>query len=177
MDAMDEHDHAMLRRQEHFRLAADYVARAFAYIPAVCRIVLFGSVAAPLTREAPRRRLRHADGLVLHECKDVDLAVWLGDLGCLHRLQRARSDALNRLLADKDVGVAHHQVDVFIMDPRTDRLLGWLCHFTSCPKEGKAECLAPGCGRVPLLKWHEGFVLDARALEPARTVLLHQRAD
>jgi hypothetical protein len=51
--------------------------------------------------------------------------------------------------------VAHRQVDVFIMEPQTDRLLGWLCHFATCPREAKSECLAPGCGRIPLLSWQE----------------------
>jgi hypothetical protein len=73
MDPVKEHNCAALRRQEGFRLAADYVARAFACIPAVRKIALFGSVAVPLTREAPRRRpLRRAGVQVLHECKDLD---------------------------------------------------------------------------------------------------------
>ncbi|MHC4199430.1 MAG: hypothetical protein ACYSU0_05515, partial [Planctomycetota bacterium] len=76
----DESD-AMLRRQEQFRSAAEYVALAFARVPDVQKVVGFGSVFAPLEKEVPRfREFRRAGIEILHECKDVDLAVWVSDL-------------------------------------------------------------------------------------------------
>lgn len=167
----------MTRRQADFRLAAEYVARAFARMPQAEKVVLFGSVAKPLRREVPRfREFRRAGSEVRHECKDVDLAVWLSDVGCLRALQRARSGALNELLKDHHVGVAHHHVDVFIMEPGTDRYLGRLCTFASCPKQGKLECLAPGCGATRLLQQYPDFRLRPEALAAGAVVVLPDRS-
>lgn len=171
-----EEDRRLRQRQEKFRAAADFVAVAFARLPFVERVVLFGSVARPLRREVPRfRRYRRAGVALWHECQDVDLAVWLTDLSSLKKLQKARASALNDLVAPTESGVAHHQVDIFLFEPGTDRYLGRLCGFGTCPK-GKPECLVPGCGATLFLRQHEGFVLDPRSLEPARCVRLFDRA-
>lgn len=67
--------------------------------------------------------------------------------------------------------IAHHQVDVFIMEPNSDRYLGRLCTYSQCPK-GKQECRVPGCGSTPLLRQHEDFELIASALAPERSIHL-----
>jgi hypothetical protein len=103
----------------------------------------------------------------------VDLAVWVSDLGDLRALQKARARALNELFEDTGFGVAHHQVDVFLLEPGSDRYLGRLCHFGTCPK-GKPECRVPGCGSALFLRQHEEFMFDARALEPG--VVLFDRS-
>jgi len=163
----------MLRRQRDFRAAAEYVAEALARLPVVRKIVLFGSVVAPLKKEVPRfREYRRAEIEVWHECWDADLAVWTSDLASLRSLQQARSQALNDLLTEKSIGVAHHQVEIFLMEPGTDRYLGRLCCFGACPK-GKPECVVPGCGSVKFLKRHAGFILHSDALAPSRAVLLY----
>jgi hypothetical protein len=59
---------------------------------------------------------------------------------------------------------------VFLLEPRTDRYLGRLCHFGACPK-GKPECLVPGCGAALFLRQHDGFVFDARSLDNGGIVL------
>jgi hypothetical protein len=170
-----EENELMLRRQREFRAAADYVAAAFQQFEAVQRIVLFGSVALPLEKELPRfKKFQRAGQSIFHQCKDVDLAVWLTDLTILKSLQRARSRALNDLLEDQDIGVAHHQVDVFLMEPETNAYLGRLCTFAECPK-GKPECRVEGCGAVKFLRQHEGFSLDADAFSPAKTIVLFDR--
>ena len=157
---IDSEDQAMLRRQKQFRLAADAVAAAVSSLSQVEKIVLFGSVANPLGREVPRfRKFRRAEIETWHECKDVDLAVWVSSLDHLKSLQKARSQAVDGLLADRGIGVAHHQIDVFLMEPGTDRYLGRLCIFGQCPK-GKMDCLIEGCGAKPFLKLHNGFVFD-----------------
>jgi hypothetical protein len=151
------------------------VARAFSEFPEVLKIVLFGSVAVPLKKEVPRfRAFRRAGVEIYHECKDVDLAVWLTHLDNLRALGKARSQAVNKLLAATGIGVAHHQVDVFLLEPATNRYLGRLCTFGACPK-GKLECLVPGCGASPFLRQHEGFQLRPDALRPDRTVVLFDR--
>ncbi len=168
-----EQNQCLLRRQREFRQAAERVAEELAQLPAVHRVVLFGSVAMRLKKEVPRfRKYRRAGIEVWHECKDVDLAVWVSDLSNLRSLQRARSRALNVLQVEKNIGVAHHQVELFLMEPGTNRYLGRLCTYAACPK-GKPDCVVPGCGAVKFLKQHTGFVLRDEALAAGRTVLLY----
>ncbi len=111
---------------------------------------------------------------MLHECKDVDLAVWLDHTDRLDALGRARNLAVNDLHARTGVGVAHHQVDVFLFAPATDTYLGRLCSYASCPK-GKPECEVPGCGAVPLLKQHADFQIYPDALAEGRILRLFDR--
>ncbi len=40
----------------------------------------------------------------LHECKDIDLAVWVSDSGCLRAMQKARSRAVNQLWQEYGIG-------------------------------------------------------------------------
>ena len=72
------------------------------------------------------------------------------------------------------IGIASHQVDVFILEPVTDHYLGRLCDFNACPK-GKAECRVPGCGDVTLLRQHEGFRWRPESLAEGRAVRLFER--
>lgn len=110
------------KRQEDFRLTGQYVAQAFEQISGVEKVVLFGSVAQPLLEEKPRyRKYRRAGIPMLHECKDIDLAVWVSDSGCLRAMQKARSRAVNQLWQEHGIGVVHHQVDALIMEPGSDR--------------------------------------------------------
>lgn len=172
---IDEENELLLRRQRQFRLAAEYIARALAELPAVRKVALFGSVAAPLQKEVPRfRKYRRADVTLWHKCKDVDLAVWVDDLGGLKTLQQARANALSALLRERNVGVAHHQAELFIMEVGTGRYLGRLCCFGACPKD-KRDCLVPGCGAHPFLKQHEGFTFHVNALAPEKSVVLFER--
>ncbi|MFQ5939941.1 MAG: hypothetical protein ACE5KL_07745, partial [Alphaproteobacteria bacterium] len=172
---IDEQNQAMLRLRENYRLAADYVARALARVPDVRKVVLFGSVAVPLKKEIPRfRKFRRAGVAIWHECKDVDLAVWVTSCSTLRKLQNARSAALNALYRERGIGVAHHQVEIFLMEPDTNRYLGRLCIFGQCPK-AKVECRVPGCGASPFLRQHEGFVLHPSAFDADKTVILFER--
>lgn len=174
---IEEQNHAMLRRWQGFREAATAVAAALARIPAVRKVMLFGSVAAPLAKEVPRfRRLRRAGVEIFHECKDVDLAVWVDDSVDLRTLKRASARALNDWQAahPNSAGVAHHQVDVFLIEPGIDRFLGNLCHYGQCPK-GKPECAVPGCGARPFVQLREGFSLDPEALRAKHNATLFDR--
>ena len=174
-DEIQEEDRLLLRRQEDFRAGADYVAFAFARLPYVERVVLIGSVAQPLRREVPRfRKFRRAGVALCHECKDIDLAVWVSDSSQLDSLRKASALAVNLLFAETEIGVAHHQVDVFLLEPGTDRYLGRLCHFGTCPK-GKPECRVSGCGASRFLRQHDDFVFDPRSLDPARSIALFDR--
>lgn len=153
-----------------------FYAAALAQLPVVDRVMLFGSVARPLRREVPRfAKFRRAGIELLHECKDVDSAVWVSDTHDLDNLRKAVSRSVNVLFDEQNIGVAHHQVDVFLLEPGSGRYLGRLCHFGTCPK-GKPECEVPGCGARPFLRQHDGFVFDLRSLAPSRSIVLFDRA-
>ncbi len=171
-----EQNDLLLRRQREFRTAAEWVTRELAKLPVVTKVALFGSVASPLKKEVPRfREFRRAGVEVWHECKDVDLAVWITDTGDLKRLKKASSRALNALLERRNIGVAHHQVDMFLLEPDTDRYLGRLCCFGVCPKEFKPECQVPGCGASRFLQQHANFTFHADSLAPGRAEVLFDR--
>ena len=175
---VSEQNQAMLKRWQTFREAAQIVAAALAQVPTVRKIMLFGSVAAPLEKEVPRfRRLRRAGAEIWHECNDVDLAVWVSDLAHLHDLKLAAARALNEWHAAQphSAGVAHHQLDIFLIEPETNRFRGNLCHYSRCPK-GKPECGVPGCGAQPFLQLYEDFRLDPGALYGEHNVVLFDRA-
>jgi len=172
---IEEENRILLQKQRNFRLVAEVVSVAFAQSPAVEKVVLFRSVAVPLKKEVPRvREFRRYHIALWHECSDIDLAVWMNDLTTLRNLQRARSRALNELYQQRQIGVAHHQVEVFIMEPETGKYLGRLCHFTRCPRD-KLEYLVPGCGAVHLLQQHAGFVFSPDALGEEKTIILWER--
>jgi len=162
-------------RQAQFRRAADSIAADLAKREEVRAITLFGSLARPLVREVPRFQPFKRHGIeILHECGDIDLAVAIDRLDNLATLNRARSRAVDNLLKETGIGVAHHQVEVFLFGEGWHDYLGRLCTFGQCPK-GKAECLTPGCGRELFLKQHEGFVLEPDALAADRAVPLYER--
>jgi hypothetical protein len=155
---IDEENTLMLRHQCLFRWAAQSIAVAMSELPEVRKVVAFGAVAQPLKMEVPRfpqfRRHRMA---VLHECTDLDLAVWTAVLSGLKELKRAMSRGLAFVQNTPYGGVAHHQVDVHVLDAASGDYRGRLCAFGQCPKPGKRECLVPGCGAQPFLQQFEGY--------------------
>ena len=174
---IDSQNRYLAGQQRAFRAAADVIVDAWASFPEVRAIAVIGSVARPLWKEVPRfREFRHAGIEVWHECKDLDLALWLDSQERLGELRRARDRALREAYVPGEMvtGVVGHQVDVFLIEPGTDRYLGRLCAFSQCPK-GKRDCLTPGCGAVPFNKQHEGFVPYDDLLAPARHAMLYQR--
>ena len=137
----------MLARQALFRRAADVLAAELAAVPEVRAITLFGSVARPLEREVPRfRPYRYYRIEILHECRDIDLAVWIDRFDNLAALNRARGQAVASLFRGTGIGVAHHQVEIFLFGHGWHDYRGRLCTYGQCPK-GKVDCLTPGCGR------------------------------
>jgi hypothetical protein len=165
----------MLQLYRNFRMAADAVAAAWRDRPEVAAIALIGSAARPPWKEVPRfRSYRRARIELWHECKDVDLALWLSDLSGLDALRRAKNAALNRLRQGTGC-VASHQVDVFLLKPGSDRYLGRLCQFNRCPK-GKIDCLLPGCGATPFLRQHAEFAWRPDSVAEGRMLVLFDRA-
>jgi hypothetical protein len=172
-----EENRGMLERQARFRVAADVVTEALTRFPEVEAVALIGSVARPLWPEVPRfSPFRQQRVEIWHECKDVDLAVWLNRLDRLKELNRARNLSVQRLLEMTGSGVANHEVDIFVIEPGSNRYLGRLCKFNQCPK-GKRACEVPGCGREAYLQQHQDFVFWDNALDEERIMQLYNHRD
>jgi hypothetical protein len=173
---IEEQNRYLLRLQYDFRRAADIVTDALMTFEEVEAIAVIGSVAKSLWKEVPRfREFRRAGIEVWHECKDLDLAVWISSQLRLGALRRARDSALRRgYKSGKGPSTANHQVEIFLIEPGTDKYLGRLCNFSECPK-GKAECRVPGCGVVPFNKCVDSFVPHADLLASASYAMLYQR--
>lgn len=167
----------LLRTQRHFRRAADVITKAWSSFPQVAAIAVIGSVAKPLWKEVPRFAPYRRRGIPLwHECKDLDLALWLDDLGGLGDLRRAKVAALKaEHERQQDFGVADHQIDVFLFAPESDAYLGRLCHFNRCPKS-RPECAVPGCGATPFLRQFPDFEVDDDILANVERSTLYTRA-
>lgn len=173
---IDEQNERMLARQREFRLAADVVTDAWMGFSEVQAVAVIGSVAKALWKEVPRfSDFRRAGIEVWHECGDLDLAVWIDSQHRLGSLRRAAGAAL-RAAFERGVGisVANHQLDVFLVEPGSDRYLGRLCDFNACPK-GKPDCAVPGCGDTPFNKKVFEFEPSSDLLEPARYSMIYQR--
>jgi hypothetical protein len=171
---IEETNQSLARQQLRFRAAADALALALAAFDEVLAIGLTGSVAKPLWKEVPRfSQYRRAGIEVWHECKDIDLAVWLDSRGRLNEMRRAKDKTLLNM-GESGGGAATHQADIFLFEPGSDRYLGRLCWFNACPK-GKPECQVPGCGNVPFNKIHKDFRPDANLLAAARQNMLYER--
>ena len=67
-----------------------------------------------------------------------------------------------------------HQLDIFLIEPGTDRYLGRLCSFSTCPK-GKRECLVPGCGEIRFNRRFPDFTPHADLLAPAQHATFYKR--
>jgi hypothetical protein len=72
------------------------------------------------------------------------------------------------------MSVVGHELDVFLIEPASDRYLGRLCSFNQCPK-GKRDCLVPDCGEIPFNKRIADFEPRADLLAPAAHAMLYRR--
>jgi hypothetical protein len=171
-----EQNRYLLRQQHDFRRAADVVTDALMVFEEVEAIAVIGSVAKALWKEVPRfSEFRRAGIEVWHECKDLDLAVWISSQHRLGALRKARDQALREACeAGTGPSTANHQVDVFLIEPGTDRYLGRLCHFNACPKD-KPQCATPGCGATAFNKVVDGFVPDPDLLASVGYATLYRR--
>ena len=90
-----EQNRHLLPRQRRFREAADAVVAAWRRHPEVEAVDLFGSVAVPLWKEVPRfTTYRRARIALWHECRGVDLALWLSGTADLDGLRKSKARAL-----------------------------------------------------------------------------------
>jgi hypothetical protein len=174
--AINEQNRFMVERQRQFRMAADVVVEAWKVLPEVQAVAVIGSVAKALWKEVPRfKEFRRARVEVWHECRDLDLALWIDTQQRLGEIRRAAGRALQQAYeTGTGISVVGHQLDVFLIEPGSDRYLGRLCSFNACPK-GKRECLAPGCGTILFNRTFPEFTPHADLLAPAKHAMLYQR--
>jgi hypothetical protein len=173
---IEQQNRSLLALQRQFRVAADVVTDAWTAFPEVQAVAVIGSVAKALWKEVPRfSEFRRKKIEVWHECGDLDLALWVDSQERLGALRRAAAHAL-RAAFERGAGtsVVSQQLDVFLIEPGSDRYLGRLCSFNACPK-GKRECLVPGCGTIPFNKKIFEFKPRADLLEPAQHAMLYER--
>src|SRR5437899_3153963 len=144
--------------------------------PEVHAVAVIGSVAKALWKEVPRFSDFRREGIeVWHECRDLDLALWIESQQRLREIHRAANRALgNAFASGADISVVPHQLDIFMFDPANDAYLGRLCSFNQCPK-GKRDCLVPGCGATAFNKVVDGFAPRADLLTPAQHAMLYRR--
>jgi hypothetical protein len=164
----------MLAQQRQFRAAADVVTDAWAAFAEVRSVAVIGSVAKELWKEIPRFSEFRRDRIeIWHECRDLDLALWIESQDRLGALRRAADRALREAyMAGTGISVVLHQLDVFLIEPVSDRYLSRLCSFNTCPK-GKRDCLVPGCGEPAFNKRVDGFEPHADLLASIQQTMLY----
>ena len=173
---IDEQNGLLLRRQRLLRWAAQAVTVAVSELSAVRKVAAFGAVARPLDMEVPRfSQFRRYRIEVFHECADLDLAIWMNDFVDLKGLKRTISRGLAIVQDTPYGGVAHHQVDVHLFDASLDDYRGRLCIFGQCPKPGKRECRAPGCGAYPFLQQFAAYRFSPGRFDGESKVMLFDR--
>src|SRR5690349_16336211 len=92
---IEQQNRYLLRQQREFRMAADVVADAIAAFAEVQAVAVIGSVAKRLWKEVPRfSEYRRARIEVWHECRDLDLAVWLDSQHRLEEMRRTLAQSL-----------------------------------------------------------------------------------
>ncbi len=172
-----DEDARMVERQRIFRVLADRLAAALAEVDFVEKVALIGSVAGDLRREVPRFQPFRRLGIeIAHECKDLDLAVWVSRVDRLEDLKHVRARVSRELLAENNIGVPEQQIELFLIDAvDAGRYVGRVCYFRSCPR-GHRDCTAKGCGARPFLKQMDGFEFWPSTLAPANSVPLFERA-
>ncbi|MDE2380521.1 hypothetical protein [Bradyrhizobium sp.] len=173
---IEEQNRFMVVRQREFRIAADVVTDAWIAFPEVQAVAVIGSVAKALRKEVPRFSEFRREGIeVWHECRDLDLALWIDSQDRLGALRRSAAKALREAYErGAGISVVSQQLDVFLIEPGSDRYLGRLCSFKECPKD-KRECAVPGCGATPFNKVIFEFKPRADLLEPAPYATLYER--
>jgi hypothetical protein len=173
---IEKQNQYLLQQQRQFRVAADVVTDAWMAFPEVVAVAVIGSVAKQLWKEVPRFSAYRRQGIeVWHECRDLDLALWIDSQDRLRELRRASNRALQKAYeGGAGTSVAGHQVDTFLFAPGSDTYLGRLCDFSECPK-GKRDCLVPGCGTIPFNRRFPDFLPRSDILASASYAMLYRR--
>ncbi len=121
-DSLENSAARHLRRQKLFRWAAQLLAHNLAMVPEVQRVAAFGAVAQPLRLEnAPFHHYRRSGVQVLHQCRDVDLAISIPVDCMLQPLKKAVKNTISLLQETAYGGVAPQHLDLHLMDADTGK--------------------------------------------------------
>ena len=94
---IEQQNEYLLIQQRRFRVAADVVTDAWMAFPEVHAVAVIGSVAMALWKEVPRFSDFRREGIeVWHECRDLDLALWIESQQRLREIHRAANRALSK---------------------------------------------------------------------------------
>ena len=173
---IDAENRFLLRRYREFRLAADAVTAAWRAHPYVVTVSLIGSLARDPWKEVPRFQPWRRAGIALwHECKDVDLALWLADLTDLNGLRRARAKRCRTCCAET-ISASRAIRSTSSFSNREPTVIS-VAYATSMPaRRARRECRVPGCGEVAFLRQHDRLRLAPDSLAGDRAVRLFDRA-
>ncbi|MHA1521725.1 MAG: hypothetical protein ACTSRK_16215 [Promethearchaeota archaeon] len=148
---------------------AKLLAGQISKIPSVTKVALFGSVAKKLLKLSEKKK----------SYKDIDIALWLNSANNLPLLRRARAVTCAQYNKNHNYGFADHELDIFILEANSEKLLGFLCYFNTCPKYSggflKEDCSAKGCGDFPFLKQFPHFSFDPKAVDKEKIIILHDQ--
>jgi hypothetical protein len=173
----DEESNAMVCRQRLYRWAAEAIANSWSALPEVQKVAAFGAASQPLQMEVPRFSQFRRHGIeILHECGDLDLAVWTTNLASLQQLKKAMNRALVPLQNTPYGGMPNHAVDVHVFDVLGNSYKGRLCQYGQCPKPEKRDCLVPGCGAHPFLQQFADYRFRQAQFDREPKVVLFDRS-
>ena len=107
---IEQQNEYLLIQQRRFRVAADVVTDAWMAFPEVHAVAVIGSVAKALWKEVPRFSDFRREGIeVWHECRDLDLALWIESQQRLREIHRAANRALSKAFkSGADTSVVPH---------------------------------------------------------------------
>ena len=161
-------------------IAGRKIAAKVAEIPSVLKISLIGSIAKAVIE----RQQEEGDNLSKSErFKDFDLAIWVTDMKDLRLIEKAIGQGLRVGSDERGTGIGGSEVDTFLIEPYTNKFLGFLCKYNQCPKPSvgfagkktkKKDCLLNGCGDPAFLKQFPGFCFFPDALNENRIVSLYE---
>ncbi len=168
-DDLDWHTHRLARRQMNLRWAAAALALALKEVSAVDAISTIGSVAVAQF-EGPSEALWE-DPPKRTRCRDLDLAVWVTrcDDEVLQALAAAVNQTLRSLREEELIQFDWEQLDLYLFEARSDRLLGRLR-----PSRPEANPADPAT-TAPWLEVDPSFEVRPSDLEWPRAVGLYER--
>jgi hypothetical protein len=159
-------------RQCLLRWAGRSVAIAMSELPEIHKVVEFGTVAQPLTKEVSRL---YDDVKVFHECQDLDLAVWTSDLSRLKQLKSAAKRGITSLGHTPCGYVPCQHLDVHLFDAAVGEYRGRLCFFDDCPRRNRPQCFFKNCGAAQSLGQFPNYRFNPAQFEAEPKVTLFDR--
>ena len=127
-----------------------------------------------LATEIHEEELLHARKYRAKQIKDVDLAIWVSNTNQFGLIRRALSAGINEFISRGKYGVSNNEFDIFLIDSESNKFLGNLCRYATCPK-GKDDCSVRGCGKVPHLQKFKQFTFFPDAANQDKRIDIYDK--